>query len=115
MLQVPGDIENTIGNRKLKLKNLGLSVQPYLIVVGSNWNTITDFYLIIDDHTIKCDTVLGAIDLLFKTFHVFNARYPLESEHIWLAIQKWIYNIDTKWDKNIAYVSTVLHELGGYD
>lgn len=37
-------------SRKSKLKAIGITAQPNLIVVGSRWINITDFYIAIDDN-----------------------------------------------------------------
>lgn len=89
--------------------------QPHLLVIGSCWSDISDFYVILEEDIIACDTVLGAIDLLFKIFHVLNAQYPKESVHIWLTIQKFVYNITTKTDKVIPYVETLIQQLNASD
>lgn len=39
-------------------------------------------------------------------------KYPEESYHIWLVLQKVIYNIETKWDKKISLVEAVISDIG---
>lgn len=90
----------------------GLTVQPYIIAVGPTLSEINTCYTIVDDLMYKIPSPLQALDTCFKIFHVLHATYPLESEHIWLIIQKSIYGFDTKWDKKIPSVNTFVANIG---
>lgn len=57
----------------------------------------------------KC--IIRAIDICFKAFHVFQLNYPLASEHLWILIQKGIYNFDTKWDTTIPFIAHILNKI----
>lgn len=67
--------------------------------------------MVIDQIRYQCETLLHAVDLLFKIFHVFNATYPPASEHLWFLIQKGIFKITTTYDKNFPYVLHFLKAL----
>lgn len=81
------------------------------MVVGLDIKNITSSYVIIDQNLYKVPSVLKAIDICFKVFHVLHVQYPLECEQIWLFLQKAIYKISTTWDKKIPIVDTFLAEL----
>lgn len=95
---------------KVAAATLKLTVQPYIITVGLD-DTIKEIYVCVDDTLYKVDNILIALDICFKAFHVFNVNYPLASEHIWLLIQRGIYNFDTKWDTNIPFIVHILSEI----
>lgn len=86
-------------------------LQPFLCVIGNLEETINSIFVVIDKIQYQCDTVLNALDLLFKIFHVFNAEYPPPSEHIWFLIQRGIYKIITEHDKNFSYVMHFIKAL----
>jgi len=59
--------------------NLGITVQPYYVVVGSinEADSSMHYYTIIDDVHFQIETSLKAIDLCFKLFNVLNLEYSL--------------------------------------
>ncbi|KAI4465077.1 hypothetical protein MML48_3g00004898 [Holotrichia oblita] len=105
------DIYLSIYKKKENAIKYGLQVQPYVMVVGPSINTIINTYMVIDDNIYKVTSVLRGVDICFKTFHVLQAHYPVESEHLWLFLQKYIFNISTAWDKNIPALNTFIAEL----
>lgn len=111
ILQITGDVETYIANKRNKTSRTNTTIQPYIIVVGPDVSQIDGCYLIIDDQIYEGDTVRKLFDTLFKVFLVFHAQYPLESEHIWYVIQKIVYGFSTEWDKKIPYVLTLIQDL----
>lgn len=83
-------------------------VQPYVIVEGENIRKINNFYVVIDTVRVKTKSVLEAIDICFKAFFVIKAKYPVQSEHLWLLIQRGIYKIVTSYDKTFPNIVDVL-------
>ncbi|KAK0156846.1 hypothetical protein PV327_011578, partial [Microctonus hyperodae] len=43
----------------------------------------------------QMSSFLQGLDICFKSFHVLNVHYPLDSEHIWLIIQRVLYEFNT--------------------
>ena len=66
--------------------------------------------VVIDDVLYEVESTLKAIDITFKAFHALHANYPVESERIWLFLQKAIYNIETQWDKQEGTVTALVQE-----
>lgn len=94
------------------MADLNLPVQPFMIVVGTKWEELTDFYISLDDVIYKRDTVLDCFDLLFKCFYVYDLQYPAESNMVWSIVENGLYNKGSP-PTNSA-VSTVLEELAQY-
>lgn len=109
--KIHGDISHIQDEKVKRAQRLGLTVQPYIIVVGCTISEINGFYVCIDKTLYQVSTVLEAIDICFKIFHVFNVNYPSESEHIWYVIQVCLYKFTTKYDKQISYVMPVINAL----
>lgn len=65
----------------------------------------------LEDNLWHMDSPLRAFDLLFKLYMVFNLQYPIDSQQIWLVIQKALYNIDTKHDAPIPSVISLVNTL----
>ncbi|KYN18891.1 hypothetical protein ALC57_08797 [Trachymyrmex cornetzi] len=85
------------------------TVQPYIIVIGPTLTELHAFYVCLNKALYQVSTVLEAVDICFKVFHVFDLHYPPESEHIWYTIQNCLYKFSTKYDKQISYVMPIIN------
>ncbi|XP_071580336.1 uncharacterized protein [Temnothorax nylanderi] len=107
---IPGDMVKLRQETNSRAAELNLPIQPFLIIVGSI-EDVQDVYVCIDNELYKVKKVLQGLDICFKTFHVFNLEYPLASEHLWILIQKGIYNINLPYDAHISSIEHVLKQL----
>jgi hypothetical protein len=56
------------------------------------------YYIRFYDVSYKVPTILKSIDITFKIFQVLNLSYPMESNNVWLFIQKQLFKITTPYD-----------------
>ena len=77
----------------------GQRVQPLIVVVGPSLDKITKTYVCVDKILWATSCVMKAIDICFKAVFATESEYPAQSRHLWEAIQKCIYKINTKFDK----------------
>lgn len=91
-----------------KAENKKQKVQPYIIIEGDSLVKYRACYLVIDNIRYSYNDAQKAFDTLFKVYHVLNAAYPLPSEHLYLLIQKSVYDISLKNDKHFPYISDLL-------
>ncbi|XP_076279767.1 uncharacterized protein LOC143208808 [Lasioglossum baleicum] len=110
-VQTAADIANARSDRIEAMSLRKLTVQPYIIAVGPSLGSIEAFYVSVDEVLYKVPTAFDAIDVCFKTFHVFNISYPSESHHLWYLIQRQLYKLETKFDRPIGYIIDVLTAL----
>lgn len=101
-LQSYDDIRVQIAKRKAKLKQWNLNLQPFAVMVGPTTDSILQRYIVIDEHFYSVESSLKAIDVTFKSFQALQAVYPPESERTWLFLQRAVYDIGTKYDKQFA-------------
>lgn len=98
------------------MKSYDLTVQPvilaFIIVIGKQHLDITEITVSFNDKN-SLPTILKALDVCFHIFHVFNVKYPTQSEHIWLFMQIVIYNLRTKFD-NIPRILDLAHKCQGH-
>lgn len=85
-----------------------LTAQPIPITVGLDDITA---YVSINEILYKVETPLKAVDLCFKVFHAINANYPYEVEACWMFIQKFFFDIKTKFDKNYTSVNALISDI----
>ena len=88
-----------------------ITVQPYIAVVGESISKIETAYLFINDVEYQVPNFKTALDLCFKSYHVLNAKYPIQSEQVFLFLQLALYKFMTKWDNNIIRVIELLNDI----
>jgi hypothetical protein len=78
--QVGEDLRAIVKNNKI--------VQPFLIHIGES------FYLVVDKTAIHLPNKFDkAFDIFFKSFFVFNVRYPLLLTNFFNFLEVFIYKI----------------------
>ncbi|KAL6417261.1 hypothetical protein ACFW04_012381 [Cataglyphis niger] len=75
------DLEHNIEHQRDRLTVLNLTLQPFIIFVGRDDNSINLYY--------------------YKCFFVLHICYPKESRQIWLLIQKCLYKMTTKYKADV--------------
>lgn len=92
------------------LSKITTVIQPCLLVIG-DINNPKQIMVYFDGIKYVINTIIKAIDICFKIFHVFNIEYPIESSNFWLFIQKYYYKIKTKFDKSCIQVNQTISQL----
>ncbi|XP_066590164.1 uncharacterized protein [Prorops nasuta] len=105
------EINTVIEKRINLLEEFGQTLQPFVMVIGPTIGKIISAYICVNEIMYLAENVLKAIDICFKIFFVLNIQYSPESEHIWLLIQKYIYNINSNCDKKCSLVNEILSDL----
>ncbi|XP_073954135.1 uncharacterized protein [Choristoneura fumiferana] len=103
-----GDIDNVIQKQNQKASSVNLTVQPYILVVGK-LHDFSAIYIVIDDVKYEFQSAAKAFDVLFKIYHVFHAKYPPASSHLYLIIQRKMYEITTRYDDIPPHIVGILN------
>jgi len=85
-------------------------IKPFILIVGTPVNP-KEIVVFFDSIKYKMFSILNAIDVCFKLFHLFNLEYPTESCYVWLFKQKMFYNINTKFDTPCHTLGQILSDL----
>lgn len=96
---------------ELKLELLKLhnnNIQPLLLVIGQV-HCVQQIYIYFDGIRFPILKVLTAVDLLYKTFFVFNLEFPNESIIFYNFLQCFFYEM--KSDKKFPKVSMIKDEI----
>ncbi|CAH1155017.1 unnamed protein product [Phaedon cochleariae] len=104
------ELQPFLERRNSKYANLQQSCQPVIILVGSN---LTKLEPIINFNNLKFSVgnLLKTVDVAFKLFHVINLKYPVECDHVWMFIQKYVYEISTPYDTTHVVVEQLYSDL----
>lgn len=100
------ELEENMKARKQK----NVPIQPCMLIVGTIINP-SQIIIYFDEIKYKFFSVIKAIDLCFKIYHVFNIEYPIESLNVWLFIQRYFFNIKSKYDKSCPIIQQIISEL----
>ncbi|XP_050057665.1 uncharacterized protein LOC114130112 [Aphis gossypii] len=107
------DLKTTHEEKVNRAFNCGLTVQPYVVIVGNleEINSTISYYTVINDIHYKLETPIKALDICFKSFHSFNLEYPQEAEQVWWFIQDYFFNINNNSKKKFISVQTLIKDL----
>lgn len=110
-MQTLGDLEIGIERIRNKAALVDRTLQPFPAVVKNTATGSPQSYVVIDTLRYTADTPLKAVDTCFKIYHALHAEYPIQSEVVWLLLQKGVYDIDTEWDKNTAKLKNLVSDI----
>ncbi len=96
-----GDVRTALAERRAALKGVG--GQPLIVLVGPSEDNIVASYVSVATLLFRVDGVVEALDLFFKSFHALHTSYPPESCHIWVTLQRGIYDFQTEWDTHVQH------------
>ncbi|KAK0158089.1 hypothetical protein PV327_011134, partial [Microctonus hyperodae] len=105
------DIATTQDKIEKRTADLSTSLQPYMIVVSKTFTNISDFYICMDRVRYKVDSALSALDILFKIFHVLDARYPPAREHLWILMERVVYKFGNDCKKSTSYIESIMQQI----
>lgn len=107
------DIKTTHEQKVNRAFACGLTVQPYVAIVGNleDQNSILSYYTVIDDIYYKLETPIKALDICFKSFHTFNLKYPQEAEQVWFFIQDYFFELTDEHKKKYVGVQSLIKDL----
>lgn len=92
---------------KAKYISSSLTIQPVVIVVGDDIYQIKEFFIYFDNILFKLPSFLETLSSCFKIFQVLNLHYPKACQGVWLFIQKYFFEITTKFDAQCQSPSVV--------
>lgn len=110
-LRSHSELQEIITRRKEKYSQLGITLQPLVIIVGPNISQISQYYVLVDDTYYVLNSIVAAVDTCFKVLHALNLEYPVESLPIWTFIQKGFYKLKTAYDTEYVSVNSLLSDL----
>lgn len=110
-MQEIANLEPELERRRQKYSSYGLTEQPLPVIVGPSIRNIHSCFVVVNMTMYSVETPVKAIDTCFKIIHALNAKYPLEAETTWTFLQKYVYDINTPYDKPYVSVNTLISEI----
>ncbi|KAH0557590.1 hypothetical protein KQX54_008650 [Cotesia glomerata] len=110
-VKIAGDIEKVVRKKCKKYGKLGLHMQPFIIIVGQDLQSITSFYVRVDSVQYEVGSFLKCLEIIQKLSRIFKVSYSLASENFWYFVQGGICEITTKEDTKIPSVLDLINKL----
>lgn len=64
--------------------------------------------MVLDDRPIRVESPLRAIEVSFKAYHALHCKYPIQSERLWIVIEKALYRIQNTPTSSLETTSEVM-------
>ena len=80
---------------------------PYILVLGEG-EACHQAFVIFAGRALEQRTLLGALDICFKTFYVLDINYPKECSHVWELLQSAIYKMEGATAPAVTFMVTQL-------
>lgn len=98
-----------LDDRAKRYANLSLDVLPVILVVGKEIEKPSSCYVCLYDKIWEFPKPINALNATFQLLMLLNVAYPKDCEHIWLIIQKCVYDITTNQDQ---YIPVAIQMIG---
>lgn len=101
--------------RKAKLNKLGLPILPLVGAIGPSFGDLQRNFVIINNIFYEFPSLIDAVDACIKIFIALRSEYPPEGVNFWTFIQKFVYQVETPWDKQTMAIHTLWSDLEAFD
>lgn len=108
------DLQRTREEKLNQQTSVKGTIQPYMLVVGEKLTQLVEFYVVVGETLFKFSSFLAAFEMCFKSFQVFDLKYPKESELFWVFIQKYIFDIETVHDIRSSILTEFMENLKNF-
>lgn len=93
------------------MKRLKLDNMPRIYLIGDCIRTVSFAYMDFYGRRHIFQNPLQAIEVCFRCFMGSYTKYPKSCEHVWLFLQKLIFQISTPEDAIIPCTNTLINDL----
>jgi len=106
------ELSTSLADRKNHCAQLGITLQPSVVIVGPSLSDITSVFVVVDQVRYRLPDIVSGVDTCFKVMWAMNAQYPPEANNIWYLLQVWCYQLRTEFDQISTTVNSLLTQLG---
>ncbi|XP_078030276.1 uncharacterized protein LOC144466599 [Epinephelus lanceolatus] len=80
---------------------------PHVLCLGDD-TTTSQAFTIISGNALESESLLGAVDVCFKAFYVFDLNYTKQCKQIWEFIQHAVYGIEGHESPSVSFLRTAI-------
>lgn len=103
MVQDLKHVTDALKTRRAALLSVHKDIQPIIVTVGPTTTSIDQVYVAVAGSIYRLTSVMKAFDVCFQSYMALYLKYPLESERLWIFVQRVLYHIELDLDKNVPY------------
>ncbi|XP_049314538.1 uncharacterized protein LOC125778917 [Bactrocera dorsalis] len=103
------DIQPTIIELKNQFAVRKEKLQPRIIVVGSDWSSISEFYVFCDGLQWKCTTYMKCVDCIIKLSYVYKIEYSQRSKQVWAFLEQYFFELKSEEFSSVANLLSKLN------
>ncbi len=76
------------------LGNIDASVrgQPFVLALGGSYSQPRQTFVIIERRAFETKTLLGAVDLCYKSYQILDLTYPPQASAVWVFLDNIVYD-----------------------
>lgn len=82
-----------VTKKKEKYQQLKLKLQPFIVVVGNNLETLEEFIVIFNNIKYSFKTFIKALSVCFQLHQVFCIEYAKVCHLVWLLIESHFFEM----------------------
>lgn len=111
------DMQNLLLDKERRLKSMGLTLQPHVVVVCDDLDKLDMLngsvaYAVIQSNLYyQVASVSAAVEVCFKACFVFNLCYSAAAKSTWTFLQVAVFDIKTEHDEVGSRVLELLSEI----
>ncbi|XP_067617320.1 uncharacterized protein [Eurosta solidaginis] len=102
------DYQRRYDELKSKAMEKCTTLQPLILVIGEELKSLESYYIVFDGVLYKVPTFVRALAILFKLFHVFNLKYPIEAKFLYDFMEKYFFKFDCSVNSNLLLLINYL-------
>lgn len=103
------DLRSSINHRHSSYSERGLTLQPYIVMVGPTLSDIKSYFVVLKtDAFYSMTNILSAVDSCFKSIWALNLEYSAECYGVWYFIQKGFFKLSSPHDKGSTSAESLL-------
>lgn len=89
------DLSLAYSDFKVREKTYQRDIHPIIgVVIPEKASSNCSYYVYYNDNQYEATSLIVAVDILFKLYHVFHLEYPAESFEVFAVFQNYIYEIE---------------------
>lgn len=111
LVTTPNDVLPQISALQQKYAKNKETLQPRIIVVGTDFSTIYEFYVFCDGIKYRMCSYMKCVECIIKLSYVFQLKYSHKSKQVWAFLEQYFFDLKSE---DFSAVANLLSKLDCY-
>lgn len=108
LVTTPNDVQPKLSQLKEEYAAKKETLQPKIIVVGSDYANISEYFIYCDGIKWRCCTYMKCMEYIIKLSYVFKIHYSHNSKQVWAFMEQFFFELKSE---DFSSVSNLLSKL----